>query len=320
MKALYIKEKGDYPVYEDFHTPEDNDLVKIKMLGSALNHRDLWIIKAQYAGLRYPIILGSDGVGIHNDRRMIINPSHNWGSDQSHQGAEYKILGLPDNGTMAEYCCLDNKYLYDAPDHLSDAEAAALPLAGLTAYRAMFVKGRGQKGQKVLITGIGGGVALFLLQFAIAEGLEVYVTSGNQDKIQKAIDLGAKAGYNYTDSDWASNFSREEGGVDLVVDGAAGEGFADLLKIVKPGGIIVNYGGTKGKINNLVPQTVFWKQISIIGSTMGSDKDFRDMLDFVTRNKIKPVIDSIHKISDYKNAFDKMDNGTQFGKIVLINN
>jgi zinc-binding alcohol dehydrogenase/oxidoreductase len=319
MKALYIKDKGDYPGYEDFQTEEDKDLVKVKMLGSALNHRDLWIIKAQYAGLKYPIILGSDGVGIYNDRRVIINPSHNWGSDQSHQGTEYKILGLPDNGTMAEYCFLHKKYLYDAPEHLSDAEAAALPLAGLTAYRALFVKGRGQRGKKVLITGIGGGVALFLLQFAIAEGLEVYVTSSNQDKINKAIDLGAKSGYNYTDGDWTSNFSKKERGVDIVIDGAAGEGFADLPKIVKPGGIIVNYGGTRGKISNLVPQTVFWKQISIVGSTMGSDKDFRDMLDFVNKNKIKPVIDSIYEIGDYKNAFDKMDKGTQFGKIVLAN-
>ena len=319
MKALFIKEKGQYPVYEDFDYRGEDELVRVKMLGSALNHRDLWIIKAQYAGLKYPIILGSDGVGIYNDRRVIINPSHNWGSDQSHQGAEYKILGLPDNGTMAEYCCLDKKYLYDAPDHLSDAEAAALPLAGLTAYRALFVQGRGQKGQKVLITGIGGGVALFLLQFAVAEGLEVYVTSGDSTKIEKAIDLGARAGYNYADSDWASSFNRKEGGVDLVIDGAAGEGFADLLKIVRPGGKIVNYGGTRGKINNLVPQTVFWKQISIIGSTMGSDLDFRNMLEFVNKNKIKPVIDSFHKIGDYKNAFDKMDSSSQFGKLVLRN-
>jgi zinc-binding alcohol dehydrogenase/oxidoreductase len=319
MKALFIKEKGQYPVYEDFDYRGEDDLVRVKMLASALNHRDLWIVKGQYAGLKYPIILGSDGSGIYNDRRVIINPSHNWGDDQRFQGSKFKILGLPDHGTMAEYCYAAEKYIYDAPDHLSDAEAAALPLAGLTAYRALYVQGRAEKGQKVLITGIGGGVALFLLQFALAEGLEVFVTSANQNKIQNAIDIGAKAGYNYNDTDWTGDLIKNEGAVDIVVDGAAGDGFSDLVKILKPGGKIVNYGGTRGKINNLVPQTIFWKQISIIGSTMGSDLDFRNMLEFVNKNKIKPVIDSFHKIGDYKNAFDKMDSSSQFGKLVLRN-
>ena len=319
MKALFIKEKESYPTYSDLYYEERENCSKVKMLASAINHRDLWIIKGQYAGLKYPIILGSDGVGIFNDRRVVINPSHNWGSDQTHQGPEYKILGLPDNGTMAEYCYVESKYLYDTPEHLSDTEAAALPLAGLTAYRALFVQGRGQKGQKLLITGIGGGVALFLLQFAIKAGLEVYVTSGKSQKLDYAIALGAKAGYNYDDSDWTKKFIQDDGYVDIVIDGAAGDGFAELPKILKPGGRIVNYGGTRGKIHGLIPQIIFWKQISVMGSTMGSDEDFKNMLDFVKLHEIKPVVDSSHKIADFKSAFDKMDNNTQFGKLVLKN-
>jgi NADPH:quinone reductase-like Zn-dependent oxidoreductase len=319
MKALYINEKGSDPVYDNLDFQGEDGQIKVKMLASALNHRDLWIIKGQYAGLKYPIVLGSDGTGVYNDRRVLINPSHNWGDDQKFQGPKFIILGLPDHGTMAEYCYVEEKYLYEAPEYLSDDEAAALPLAGLTAFRALFIQGSGQRGQKLLVTGIGGGVALFLLQFSVVAGLEVYVTSGYESKIKKAVELGAIAGFNYKNDLWAKQALETAGAFDLIIDGTGGDGFANLPGIVKPGGKIVNYGGTRGKINNLIPQTIFWKQISIIGSTMGSDKDFKDMLDFVTKHKIRPVIDSIHNIEVHKNAFDKMDSGSQFGKIVLKN-
>ena len=319
MKAVHIKERGQYPVYEDIYFEGDKEKVGVQMLASALNHRDIWIIKGQYAGLKYPIILGSDGVGIYDKKRVVINPSHNWGDDQKCQGPDYRILGLPDNGTMAEKCFVDTKYIYPAPDHLSDVEAAALPLAGLTAFRALFVQGKASSGQKIIITGIGGGVALFLLKFAVAAGLDVYVTSGSELKIKKAEELGACAGFNYKDESWNKKFIETSGYVDLVIDGSAGDGFGVLPTVLKPGGIIVNYGGTNGKINNLVPQTIFWKQMSIVGSTMGSDKDFKDMLDFVNKYKIKPVIDSIHNIEDQNEAFARMESGVQFGKIILKN-
>lgn len=317
MKALHLKSNGENPVYEEFYFEPNNEKVDVKMLASALNHRDLWIIKGQYAGLKYPIVLGSDGVGIYADKRVIINPSHNWGLNENFQGSDYKILGLPDHGTMAESCFVDKKYLYDAPNHLSDAEAAALPLAGLTAYRALFVQGKAKKAQKILISGIGGGVALFALQFALANSMEVFVTSGSEEKLQKAVKLGAIAGYIYNSDSWDSELYKYTGGIDLVIDGAGGEGFHKFAKVLKPGGKIVIYGGTQGKINNLIPQTIFWKQISITGSTMGSESDFKNMLDFVNSHKIKPVIDSVHKIEEHKAAFARMDSGTQFGKIVM---
>ncbi len=317
MKALHLKSKGENPVYEDFNLENESEKVNVKMLASALNHRDLWIIKGQYAGLQYPIVLGSDGVGVYQDRRVIINPSHNWGQNEDYQGSAYKILGLPDHGTMAEYCLVEKKYLYDAPTHLSDADAAALPLAGLTAYRALFVQGEAKKGQKILISGIGGGVALFALQFALANSMDVYVTSGKEDKIENSLKLGASYGNNYNSDSWDSELNKCSGGVDIVIDGAGGEGFYKFAKVLKPGGKIVIYGGTQGKINNLIPQTIFWKQISIIGSTMGSESDFKNMLDFVNKYKIKPVIDSIHKIENHKTAFARMESGVQFGKIVM---
>jgi zinc-binding alcohol dehydrogenase/oxidoreductase len=317
MKALHLKNKGENPVYEEFDLEPNPETVKVEMIASALNHRDLWIIKGQYAGLKYPIVVGSDGLGTYEGKRVIINPSHNWGENEKFQGIEYKILGLPDQGTMAEFCYVPEKYIYNAPEHLSNDEATALPLAGLTAFRALFVQGKAEKSQKVLISGIGGGVALFALQFAIANSMEVYVTSGSDEKLNKAEKLGATKTYNYNSETWEGELLKYSGGIDLVIDGAGGDGFHKFAKIMNPGGKIVIYGGTQGKINNLIPQTIFWKQISIIGSTMGSDSDFKNMLEFVNVHKIKPVIDSIFPIEDHALAFQRMDNGAQFGKIVM---
>lgn len=317
MKALILRGKGLLPEYTNYFMPDQKNKVQVTMNASALNHRDLWIVKGQYVGLRYPIIPGSDGVGVYDDRRVVINPSHNWGEKQQFQGEAYKILGLPDHGTMAEHCYAEEKYLYDAPEHLSDMEAAALPLAGLTAYRALFVQGKAKPGMKVLISGIGGGVALFALQFSVAAGLQAFVTSGTDMKIERAKSLGAAAGFDYNDPEWSRQLVAGHGHIDLVIDGAAGEGFSEFPKILGSGGRIINYGGTRGKIDGLIPQMVFWKQITVQGSTMGSDEDFRNMLDFVTKYSIKPIIDSHYSIENSNEAFERMDRGEQFGKIVL---
>ncbi|HHH52041.1 MAG TPA: alcohol dehydrogenase [Bacteroidetes bacterium] len=320
MKAILLNKNDDYPKLVDFDIPKEYlKKEKVQVIAAALNHRDLWIVKGQYAGLKYPIILGSDCVGTHLGKKVIINPGQFWGPDEKVQSKQFKILGLPDHGTMAEYVYVDKQFIYPKPEHLTDIEASALPLGGLTAYRALFSRGNIEKGEKILISGIGGGVALFALQFALAEGLEVYVTSSSPKKIEKAIELGAKGGFDYTDSNYAEKISQSAGEFDVILDSAAGESFNQFLKIIKPAGRIIIYGGTRGKIQNLIPQIIFWKQISILGSTMGSDKDFRDMLDFVNRHKIKPVVDSVFDFINSTEAFKRMERGEQFGKIVLQN-
>jgi len=320
MKAIVLNAKDTKPSYQDFPLKEDENKVKIKLLASAINHRDLWIIKGQYAGLKYPIILGSDGLGLLNGKKVIINPGQNWGDNQNVQSKDFKILGLPDNGTFAEYVLVENKYIHPAPNHLTDFEAAALPLGGLTAYRALFSRAKIRKNEKILISGIGGGVALFAMQFAIAAGLEVYVSSGSDEKIEKAIALGAKAGVNYKKNDWYKELISLSGGIDVIIDSAAGPTFNNYLKLINPGGRIVIYGGTKGKIQNLIPQILFWKQVSILGSTMGSELDFNNMLNFVNKYKIKPVLDSLYDLKDFNIAINRMETAVQFGKIVLKNN
>ena len=331
MKAIILKDKNEPLLWQEAEKPVcaiGEVLVNIK--AAAFNHRDLWIQKGQYAGLRYPIILGSDGSGIVveigdgvNDswlnKEVIINPGMNWGNNPNFHDRHFKILGLPDNGTFAEYVKVPADYLYAKPAYLSFEEAAAIPLAGLTGYRALFTRGQVKQGDKVLITGIGGGVALMVLKMALAIGADVYVTSGSDEKIERAVALGAKLGVNYKISSWYKLFQSAVEGFDVIIDSAAGDDFKHLIELANPGGKIVFYGGTQGPISTLNPQKIFWKHLSILGTTMGTQKEFAAMLSLFETHKIKPVIDEVFDMADAEKAIRKMDNAAQFGKIVLRN-
>lgn len=294
-------------------------LQEIHLLYSTINHRDVWITKGLYPGIKPYRMMGSDGCGILANEEVIINPGIDWGNNQSHQSTKFKVLGMPQHGTFADAIFIDKKYIYPKPHHLSCLQAAALPLAGLTAFRAMNVRCQLKETDTVLISGIGGGVALMAFQFAIAKGCKVFVTSGHDWKIKKAMDMGAIGGVNYKNGNWSKVLKEMSGGVDVVIDSAAGEGFAAFIDLCNSGGRIAFYGGSKGKINGLNPQVVFWKQLSIYGSTMGSDQDFRDMLDFVNEQKIVPIVDDVVPLSQWERGFAKMEEGLQFGKIVFDN-
>jgi NADPH:quinone reductase-like Zn-dependent oxidoreductase len=247
----------------------------------------------------------------------MINSSHNWGSNPKGQEKNFKILGLPDEGTFAQYVKVAARYLVDKPTHLSFEEAAAIPLAGLTAYRSLFSRGQVQAGEKILITGIGGGVALFVLQFALAAGAQVYVTSSWDAKITRATEMGALSGANYTSATWAEELKKQAGGFDVIVDSAAGEGFARLIDLAAVGGRLVIFGGTRGAIKDISPQRIFWKQLSILGSTMGSEEEFDEMVQFINDKQLKPVVDTVFPWTEAEQALRRMDNKEQFGKIVL---
>ncbi|WP_028295317.1 zinc-binding dehydrogenase [Olivibacter sitiensis] len=322
-QPLSFEEKVDIPVIG-----QGEALVKLK--AAALNRRDFWIQKGLYAGLKFPIILGSDGSGTvelvgdeWNDawigKEVIINPSFSWGEHEAYQGKDFNILGLPQDGTFAEYVKVPLTQLYEKPAHLSFQEAAALPLAGLTSWRALFVKGKLQKGERVLVVGIGSGVASFALLWAVKSGAEVYVTSSKKEKIDKAIEMGALGGVLYTDDDWADQLrNMAEGGFDVIIDGALGNGFAKHIDLANPGCRIVFFGGTaSGDLPVLNARKIFWKQISILGTTMGSPADFEAMLSFVNRYQVRPVIDSVYPLKDAELAVRLMDSGNQFGKIIL---
>lgn len=302
--------------------------VIIKLLAGSINHHELWSLEEKSLKSESNIIMGSDGAGIIQEvggevltlkpgDEVVINPSIYWGNNNRVQGDRYEILGFPTNGTFSEQIVIDQEYVFKKPEHLSFKEAAALPLAGLTAYRALFTRGELEVGNKVLITGIGGGAALFALLFAKATGASVYVTSSDENKLITAIKLGSEGGVNYKSSNWSKQLKDMAGGFDVIIDSAAGPGFAELCELANPGARISLFGRTAGKISNLNPSTIFWKQLSIHGTSMGTRIEFKKMLDLVSKHRIKPIIDSVFPAKDINEAFNKMKSGKQFGKIVI---
>ncbi|MHC4323553.1 MAG: quinone oxidoreductase family protein [Planctomycetota bacterium] len=320
MKALVLNEVKQPLVLQERPCPKaGKGQVIVKLKAAALNRRDYWITQGLYPGIRCPVILGSDGAGTADfrEKQVIINPSYNWGRQQEVQGDDFKILGMPDDGTFAEEIAVPKEQLFAKPEHLNFEQSAALPLAGLTAYRALFKQGRLQKSQTVVITGIGGGVACLALQLAVAAGATVIVTSSSQAKIDKALGMGASAGFLYTSEGYASQVNKQFGPIHLIVDGAGGDGYGELLDMACPGGRIVNYGITTGPFAKLELRKVYFKQLHLVGSTMGSPDDFADMLDMVNKYKIEPVVDEVFALSEGNKAFEKMNVSSQFGKLVL---
>lgn len=303
---------------------------RVRLRAAALNHRDVWIKLGQYAGLKYPSRPGSDGAGVVESvgagvestwvgSEVLINPSFSWGGCQQAQSEEFTILGLPRDGTLAEVITVPIVQLAPKPIHLTWTEAAALPLAGLTAYRALFTRAQLKPGEKVLISGIGGGVALFALQFAVAHGAQVYVTSGSDEKIARAIELGATGGFNYTHPGWAKTAAHghAEHLFDVIVDSAGGDGFESLIDLARPGGRVVFFGATRGNPPEMPMRKVFWRQLSLLGTTMGSPEDWKAMIAFIDKSRITPVVSDVFPLDRAAEAFELMERGGQFGKIVI---
>ena len=301
--------------------------VRVRLKAAALNHRDLWIKLGQYAGRSFPCIPGSDGAGVVEavggevdaawvGREVVINASFGWGENQAAQGSGFSILGLPRAGTLAEAIVVPVAQLAAKPAHLDWAQAAALPLAGLTAYRALFSRAQLRAGERVLISGVGGGVALFALQFAVARGAEVWVTSSSAAKIASAVKLGARGGYEYTQEGWVVEAAKA-GLFDVIVDSAGGAGFEALIDGAAPGGRIVFFGATRGNPPGLPMRKIFWKQLNVLGTTMGSPADWAEMLAEVNRAKLVPVVSATYALAEVGAAFDLMEAGGQMGKIVV---
>jgi zinc-binding alcohol dehydrogenase/oxidoreductase len=330
MRAAIIKSVNEPIVIEKMPDPQPGPgEVVVQLRAAALNHRDLWIQKGAYHNKQYPCVLGSDGAGVVIatgtdvdkgllNRAVLINPALHWGQRRQGHDKDFQILGMPTNGTFAEQVVVPAANVTDLPPGWNFEMGAALPLAGLTAYRALFYRGAAESGQTLLITGIGGGVATFLLTFAVAAGLRVYVSSSSEDKISMATNLGAAQGVLYTEESWTRQLlDAEPGGFDLIIDSAGGENFPKLLQLIKTGGKIVNFGGTAGKIPEIIPQRIFWKQASILGTTMGSPVDFAEMVKFAQAKEVRPVIDQVFAFEDVAEAFKHMESQQQFGKILL---
>ena len=215
MKALRITGKHTIEICDIEQPSLLTNQALIKVSAVALNRRDQWIREGMYPNIQFGVTLGSDACGEVVEvkkssdkkwlgKRVVINPNVNWGSNPAVQATGYSVLGMPVDGTFAEYIAVDVNRLTESPLHLSDQEAAALPLGGLTAYRALMKYGQLKFSDTVLISGFGGGVAQFAFQFGTALGANVYVTSGSQKKIDRATAMGAKGGFHYKQENWGT--------------------------------------------------------------------------------------------------------------------
>ena len=328
MKAFVLSKDGALPTVVDTTSPlPKHGEAKVRLHAAAWNRRDHWIIKGQYPNVTLPVTLGSDGCGFVEEcdstpeligQEVIICPSLNWGENPTVQSKQFEILGMPTNGTFAQEIAISIENLFAKPPHLSAEEAAAIPLAGLTAWRAISTRARVQRDDRVLITGIGGGTAVFALQFAKLMGAKIHVTSSSERKIEQAMALGADGGTLYTQADWSKQLKRTHPqGFDVIIDSAGGDGFGDLVKLLGMGGRLVFFGGTRGKWPSIRPQYLFFKQVSLLASTMGSPTEFQDMCSFITEHKLKPVVDSTFPLQEAQRAITRLLHPERFGKVVL---
>ncbi|KIX99411.1 uncharacterized protein Z520_04987 [Fonsecaea multimorphosa CBS 102226] len=322
--------------------PRANELV-IKLHAAALNHRDLFIRQHLYPAIAFGTPLLADGcgrvvaVGSAADpswlnKRVVLNPGTGWKDSPDGPEAQdgYRLMGGTRSngvGTLQEFCVIDQDEVEEAPPHLTEVECAAIPLAGLTAWRAVMVKCGARNlgpGKNLLITGIGGGVALMALMFVAATGANAWVTSGNRAKIDKAIDLGAKGGVNYKDKGWEKRMldmlPKEAKRFDAIVDGAGGSIIEVAPKLLKDGGIVSVYGMTTGPKMPFTMQAVL-KNIEVKGSTAGNRKEFTDMINFVKEKRSKPVVSrvvrGIQDLEGINSLFEDMKQGKQLGKLVV---
>jgi len=309
----------------------------VRMRGGALNHLDLWTLE-DALGIKheFPHVLGADGAGEvaelgpglrapHVGTRVMIDPALSCGGCEFCLAGEqslcttFRMMGEHTGGTLAELVAVPATNVYPLPEHLSFEEGAALGTTFITAYRMLFARGRLRPGEWILITGIGGGLALSLFQLARPIAGKVFVTSSSDEKLERARKLGADGVVNYKDEDVGKAIRGLTGkrGVDLVVDSAAGSSLDASLRALRKGGRLVNAGATAGSPAPVDVRRLFWNQLELIGSTMGSVRDVSDMLRAVAGSRMRPIIDRTYPMDDAATALGQLKAGDHFGKIVL---
>ncbi len=293
--------------------------VLIELRCAALNRRDLLVRRGVYP-FPLPLVPGSDGGGVRRDTgdEVVILPALHWGRSEDAPGPEFQILGGPRDGTFAELIAVPEENVYPRPAGLSWEEAAALPLAALTAWRALFARGRLVRSETVLILGAGSGVSTFAVQLAAQEGAHVLVTSSSQEKIDRAVELGADGGVLYTDEDWPTAVTELTGGrgVDLAID-SVGATWEQTLRTLRPGARLVVFGATGGTEVELQVRPFYMQQLSLLGTTMGSPRDFAGLLRMLREKTVRPVVDTVFPLADAGTALDRLESGGHFGKLVL---
>ena len=316
MKAIRIHEDGGPEVlrYEDAPDPEPaSGDVLIELRAASMNHLDVWIRKG-LPSVPKPRILGADGAGViaGTDDRVVINPGIIGSDGKTH------IVGETMNGTHAELIAIPRDYVHAIPDALSFEEAAAFPLVFVTAYRMLVTRARLQEDEWVLVWGIGGGVATAALTIGKALGARVVVTSSSDEKLERARELGADATVNHSSEDVVAVVKEvTAGGAHIVVDDVGEATWRRTLDAARPEGRVVVCGATTGPNPPAALHRVWWKQLSILGSTMGTPADFRAVWELIDSGRVRPVVDRVFPLADARAAHERLEAGEQLGKIVL---
>ncbi len=339
MKALYFEDHGgtDQLLYGDRPEPEPGaGEVRVRLRASALNHLDLFVLGGMPGvPIGLPHIGGADGAGVVKavgdsvdgvelGAEVVFDPGLSCGQCEYCRSGEqslcvrFGVLGEHSDGTFAEAVVVAAASLAPRPAHLSWNEAAAFGLTYLTAWRMLMNRGRLRPGETVLIHGIGGGVSLACMQLAKLTGARTIVTSRSEEKLARAAELGADEVLP-ADAEVARGVRRLTGkrGVDIVVDSVGKATWMQSLKAAGKGGRIVTCGATSGANPAEEIRLIFWNQLSILGSTMGSREDWRRLVAAVETHRMRPVIDRVLPLSEGRAAYERLERAEQFGKIVL---
>jgi len=315
MKAIRIHEDGGPEVlrYEDAPDPEPGPgEVLVQLRAASLNRLDLWV-RAGRPSVPKPRILGADGAGMdESGRRVVINPG-------IEHGDRISVIGEHMDGTHAELVAVPESNVYPIPDELSFEEAAAFPLVFETVYRMLVTRAGLREGEWVLVWGVGSGIGTASLQLAKALGGRVIATSSSDAKLELAKVLGADAVVNHEAGDVVEAVKEATGGpgADVVVEHVGEATWERSLQAVRPHGRIAVCGATTGPNPKAALHRIWWKQLTILGSTMGTKEDFEGAFELVKRGKAKPVVDSVFPLAEARAAHERMEAGEQFGKVVL---
>ncbi|MDQ3161485.1 MAG: zinc-binding dehydrogenase [Gaiellaceae bacterium] len=313
MKAIRIHEDGGPEVlrYEDVPDPVAGaGDVLISLRAASLNHLDLWIRKGM-PSVPKPRILGADGAGVRVDtgERVVLNPG-------LEHGSSIGVIGEHTDGTHCELIAVPEANVFPLDDGISFETAAAFPLVYETAYRMLVTKAALSAGEWVLIWGIGGGVATAAFEIARAVGARTIVTSGSDEKLERAREWGADATVNHHTGDVGAAV-KEVGGADVVVETVGEATWKTSLAAVKPGGRVTVCGATSGPNPPAQLHRFWWKQLTIYGSTMGTREDFLGAYELVRTGRARVHVDSVFPLSETRAAHERLEAGEQLGKIVL---
>jgi NADPH:quinone reductase-like Zn-dependent oxidoreductase len=340
MKALAFHEHGgiDKLKYQDVPDPKlgDGDVL-LRVKAAALNHLDLFV-REGLPGLKLPLPFWSGcdiagdvaevGAAVQDVKvgdRVAVNPNLHCGRCEYCQKGQhslcvsYGILGEHTHGGLAELVKVDGRKVLKLPDHVKYEDAAAFVLVNMTAWRMLVSQARLRAGEDLLIIGVGGGVSSTGVQIGKLCGARVWVTSSSDEKLERARALGADECINYAKEDWVKAIAQKTGrrGVDVVLENVGAATWPGALRTLAKGGRLVTCGGTSGPICETDARQVFWKQISIIGSTMSTNAEFAEVMGQLFRGRLKAIVDSVMPLKDGAAAQERLAAGKQFGKIVL---